>query len=241
MAPLITDTSPLPSSQQKKGVFALLLLLAGYAGLSPQDDSSSPPAVPINDKALHALASFALTLAFYWVVDTTRRRTLHLTLAVCTLGLGAGSELLQALLPNGRDFDLLDVAANVAGSLAALALCSWYHRRMLERRRLRKYAAVPTAADAEGGAGDEDLELGEGPGIGGGHQHEEGVTVAAAAGSSAADAPRATTLEEEVDNWDENAVDAWDEDDLGDVGGGSGPAPGKETDASGDAGKKRSD
>jgi hypothetical protein len=29
---------------------------------------------------------------------------------------------------------------------------------------------------------------------------------------------RAVTLEEQVDNWDENAVDAWDEDDAGDVG-----------------------
>jgi hypothetical protein len=100
-----------------------------------------------------------------------------------------GSEFLQAVVPNGRNFDLFDIVANVAGSLAALGLCSWYHNRMLERKRLAKnYQAV---------SGDgEDLELGEGVGA-----QETGVT----------SGERAQTVEEEVDNWDENAVDAWDE------------------------------
>jgi hypothetical protein len=190
----------------------------------------------VNDKVLHVVTFFALTVVFYWVVDTSRRRTLHATLIICTLALGVGSEFLQALLPNGRDFDLLDVVANMVGSLAGLGLCSWYHKRMLERKRKRKYTAVPTAA-GDGDAGDGDLELGEGPGIssggGGMGDHEEGVTEA--------NRPRATTLEEEVDNWDENAADdAWDEDELGDVGV-SVPAASKDADANGESGKKRSD
>lgn len=161
-----------------------------------------------------------MTLAFYWIVDTTRRRTINLTLLACTLGLGVGSELLQALLPNGRSFDLFDVVANSAGSGVGLALCGWYHKRMLERRRLRKYTAVP---GADGGAeGEEDLELGEGPGISGARSeggHEEGVMNSGSGeGRGSSGGQRATTLEEEVDNWDENAVDAWDEDDMGDVG-----------------------
>ena len=68
---------------------------------------------------------------------------------------------------------------------------------MLERRRLARgsrYTAVPGEDDLV-----DDLELGEGVGAGTGG-HEEGVT-----------APRATTLEDEVDNWDENALDDWDE------------------------------
>ena len=63
--------------------------------------------------------------------------------------------------------------------------------RMLERKRLAKhYQVVP---------GDEepDLELGEGVGA-----QESGTT------STEATAP---TLEDEVDNWDENIEDAWDE------------------------------
>ncbi|KAH6847312.1 hypothetical protein B0I37DRAFT_141859 [Chaetomium sp. MPI-CAGE-AT-0009] len=219
------------------GVFTLLLLLAGYAGLSSlQIDSTT---VPINDKVLHLATFFLLTVAFYWVVDTTRRRTVHLTLVVCGAGLAVGSEFLQAVLPNGRSFDLFDVVANVVGVAAALALCSWYHRRMLERKRVRKYTAVPTGEGGEDGV--EDLELGEGPGIGGGGVsggHEEGVI----GGSNAVGGQRAVTLEEEVDNWDENAVDAWDEDDTGDVGV-SAPTAGKDVEAAGDHGsaKKRSD
>ncbi|KAL2176640.1 uncharacterized protein P884DRAFT_330346 [Thermothelomyces heterothallicus CBS 202.75] len=218
------------------GVFVLLILLAGYAGLSSlQLDETT---LPINDKVLHLLTFFVLTIVFYWVVDTTRRRTAHLTLVVCTAGLGIGSEFIQAVLPNGRSFDLLDIVANLVGSLAGLGLCSWYHKRMLERKRRRKYAAVPSGE--AGGA--EDLELGEGPGIGGASgEHEEGViTMSGAAGAGGGQ--RATTLEEEVDNWDENAVDAWDEDDTGDVGV-SAPASGKNAETGEDnaGAKKRSD
>jgi VanZ family protein len=189
------------------GVFFVLLLLAGYAGLSSLQVESI-----VNDKVLHLVTFFLLTVAFYWIIDTNRRRTLNLTLVVCTLCLGLGSELLQGFLPNGRDFDLYDIVANVVGSLTGLGLCSWYHKRMLERRRSRKqYTAVP------GEETNEDVELGETVFRG---DHEEGVAL-----SEPEIAPRAITdagkssmtLEEEVDNWDENAVDTWDEDDIGDV------------------------
>jgi hypothetical protein len=112
-----------------------------------------------------------------------------MTLAICTLLLGVGSEFVQSILPNDRDFDLYDIVANVVGSLAGLGLCTWYHKRMLERKRQRKtYNAVP-------GEDEEDVELGEG--------QETGIINTA----------RSRTLEEEVDNWDENAVDDWDEGD----------------------------
>ncbi|KAI1080386.1 hypothetical protein F5B20DRAFT_111100 [Whalleya microplaca] len=181
------------------GGFFLLCLIAGYAGLS-----SLQLGGVVNDKVLHVLTFFLLTTVFYWIVDTNRRRTLNLTVVVCTLGLGLGSEFLQGFLPNGRDFDPLDIVANLAGSALALALCSWYHLRMLERKRLRRgYNAVP-GEDAA------DLELGEDVGA---HQ-EEGVM--SAAGNERAAGPAATaSLEEVVDNWDENAVDAWDDEEEG--------------------------
>jgi hypothetical protein len=109
---------------------------------------------------------------------------------VCTLVLGIGSEFLQAFLPNDRIFDLFDIVANEVGSLAALGLSSWYHIRMLERKRLAKnYHAVPGDADL-------DLELGEGVG-----EQESGTT----------NGVPIRTVDEELDNWDENAEDAWDE------------------------------
>ncbi|KAK4100382.1 hypothetical protein N658DRAFT_567498 [Parathielavia hyrcaniae] len=187
------------------GTFATLLLLATYTTLlSPATSSTSPLPTQFNPLLLHALTLLALTTSFYWSLDTTRRRILHLTLLVCGGGLGVGSEVLRAAVISfsssggGGGFEVLNVIANLVGMLAGLGLCAWYHRRMVERKRLRKYTAVPT------GEGEEDLELGEGPGLGG------------------------QTLEEEVDNWDENAIDAWDEeDDAGDVG----AAAGKDADA----------
>jgi len=97
---------------------------------------------------------------------------------------------------NGRNFDYYDILANVLGSVASLALCNWYHKRMLERKRAaRGYGQV---------AGDEaDIELGEGF-----EGQESGVV-------------RPTpTVEEELDNWDENAED-WDDTDVHDTNGGA--------------------
>ncbi|KAJ9426711.1 hypothetical protein QL093DRAFT_2187519 [Fusarium oxysporum] len=150
------------------GVFLLLLLIAAYAGLT-----SIQLGQYVNDKVLHFTTFFALTVVFYWVVDTNRRRVMNMTLVVCTI------------------FDLYDIIANVIGSLLGVGLCSWYHKRMLERKRRRRYSAVP--GEEQG-----DVELGEG--------HESGVME----GNS-----RSQTLEEEVDNWDENQIDDdWDEDEA---------------------------
>ena len=155
-----------------------------------------------SDKVLHFITFFALTITFYFIFDTTRRRVLHFTLVICTFGLGVGSEVVQGLLPNDRDFDALDVLANVLGSLAALGLATWYHRRSAERRRRAKYSVLTGNAPD----GEEDLELGEGAGLQILHENDPGQETGVVA------APK--TVEEEVDTWDEHAEDdAWDEDD----------------------------
>lgn len=180
-------------------MFVLLCLFAAYAGLTPLQLGQY-----VNDKVLHVATFSLLTIVFYWIVDTNRRRTFNMTLIVCTLVLGVGSEFVQSLLPNDRIFDVYDIVANVIGSLAGLAMCSWYHKRMLERRRQRKtYDAVP-------GEDLEDLELGE--------CHHTGVTDPSA---------RQQTLEEEVDNWDEHAPDDWNDEDQANI---SAPCPAPDAD-----------
>ena len=139
--------------------FILLLLFASSLGLLPHSALPSTPTtvqpfIPQqSDKALHFLSFAALTITFYFILDTSRRRVLHLTLFICTLLLGVGSEVVQGLLPNGRDFDPWDVLANVLGSLAAVGVANWYHKRAAERKRRQKYQAL-------GGEDGEDLELG---------------------------------------------------------------------------------
>ncbi|KAI9785879.1 MAG: hypothetical protein M1816_008206 [Peltula sp. TS41687] len=163
------------------GAFLFLLALSAYLGLSKTQ------LMLINDKALHFIDLFLLTLCFYWVLDTSRRRALNFTLIVCTGLLSIGSEFVQGVIPNGRSFDPYDILANTVGSIAALALCSWYHRRMLERKRQAKhYRVVP---------GDEgDVELGEGL------EHSEALEV------------NGISRPHEEDNDDGGQVDGWVED-----------------------------
>lgn len=81
-----------------------------------------------------------------------------------------------------REFDPYDIVANVLGSGLAIALCNWYHKRMIERKRAaRGYNAV---------AGDDELDVELGEGVGG---QETGVV--------------RSTVDDELDRWDENAED----------------------------------
>lgn len=190
------------------GAFGFIILVSAYLGLSPHNDPESgdsniPPSLKLNDKLLHLITFFLLSMTFYWILDTTRRRTLHITMVVCTLALGIGSEVLQALVPNGRSFDPFDVLANIVGSLGAVGMCTWYHKRMMERKRKSRFGAM-----LDGNR--DDVELGVTNGNGNIGEQETGTT-------------RVRTLEEEVDNWDENAVDTWEEGEeadgaAGDVG-----------------------
>ena len=131
------------------GAFVVLTLGTTYLSLS------SIQIPQVNDKALHFLTFFVLTVAFYWILDTTRRRALNLTLLVVTVCLGLGSEALQGFITS-RPFDPLNIAANVVGSLCAIGLCTIYHNRMLERKRKARYGLVPQEGDEEV----EDLEMG---------------------------------------------------------------------------------
>ena len=79
------------------GAFAALILIAAAAGFSPSDYSI--PSYKQSDKALHFVAFFLLTVAFYWILETSRRKVLQFTFLVCTLGLGVASEVVQGLLP----------------------------------------------------------------------------------------------------------------------------------------------
>ena len=130
---------------------------------------------------------------------------------ICTAGLSIGSEVVQALLPNGRDFDPFDILANVVGSALALAACSWYHRRMLERRRKGKHYDIVPGEEPNEGDEERDVELGT---I---RDQETGSVPVAANGPVEPDAgagAKKTDVTEELDNWDENAED-WDEQEPG--------------------------
>lgn len=60
------------------------------------------------------------------------------------------SLLLQLATNNVESLDLYGTLLNILGSLSALGLAAWYHKRMLERKRERsknRYTALATTAD----------------------------------------------------------------------------------------------
>jgi VanZ family protein len=75
----------------------LLIFISAAAGFSPPDYKI--PNYKQSDKVLHFVAFFLITLSFYWVLETSRRKVLQLTFTVCTIGLGCISEVVQGLLP----------------------------------------------------------------------------------------------------------------------------------------------
>ncbi|KAK5159215.1 hypothetical protein LTS14_002357 [Recurvomyces mirabilis] len=207
--------------------FVILLLGAAYLGLS----NPKIPQYGQSDKGLHFFTFFLITLTFYWILEIPRRRAIHVTLLVCTGAFSISSEIVQALLPNGREFDPFDILANVVGSALALTLCSWYHKRMLERKRKNKhYDIVPgdEPADDEEDV-ERDVELGNVSG-----QESGTVSVEANGQAEAGATSKATNVTEELDNWDENEED-WD-----DGGGGNAAAASTANETEPDP-KKRTD
>jgi VanZ family protein len=84
------------------GAFLALLVFSAAAGFSPSDYKI--PSYKQSDKVLHFVAFFLITLTFYWILETSRRKLLQVTFTVCTLGLGCVSEVVQGLLPVSYGF-----------------------------------------------------------------------------------------------------------------------------------------
>jgi len=89
-------------------------LLVLYLSLAP---AAVLPKIDLWDKAEHAIAYTALTLA--WLLAFPRR---PVEIAGGVLALGIGVELAQATMHFGRIGHIYDVVANAVGVVAALAL-----------------------------------------------------------------------------------------------------------------------
>ena len=80
--------------------------------------------------------------------------------------------------------------ANLVGVIAAVAMCAWYHKRMLERKRKSRGYHLASGTIAT----DRDVELG-------GLDSRE----------TNSQTSRVGNIEQELDNWDENDEDEWNE------------------------------
>lgn len=107
-------------------VSGLGLAAAMFLMLAP--DVGPPPAIPFQDKIFHALAFACLTGPAVLVLP---RRYLWFW-AAHMLALGAGIEVVQARMGEGRTGDVLDFVADAVGVFIAIGVGRWLRRRFGE-------------------------------------------------------------------------------------------------------------
>ncbi len=95
-------------------IVAFSVIVLAWLTQAPSEDL---PTVNLWDKIEHALAFLALALLYGLLFPKARLRA-----AVAALVLGAVVEVLQAVLPFGRDAEALDLLADAIGVAAGLIL-----------------------------------------------------------------------------------------------------------------------
>ncbi|GGF42360.1 hypothetical protein GCM10011519_15260 [Marmoricola endophyticus] len=94
--------------------FSVLFAASAYAFLSPQ--AQVPGDVPVSDKLVHAVLFVLLA------VTGVRAGLSWRAVLVALLAWAVVSEVLQAVLPIGRDGNVADAVADAAGVLVGLAI-----------------------------------------------------------------------------------------------------------------------
>lgn len=96
------------------------LLVLGVIAGSLLPGHALPTTFGAPDKIKHALAYFLLTVWFAGLYPRSR----HFAIGVALFGLGLALDMLQGLTVT-RSFEWLDIASNVAGIAAGIALSAW--------------------------------------------------------------------------------------------------------------------
>ncbi|HUL81669.1 MAG TPA: VanZ family protein [Gammaproteobacteria bacterium] len=76
----------------------------------------------LNDKLMHFTAYFVLMVWFAGLYPHAK----HVRVGLALLALGAALDILQGVATRTRSFELLDIAADGVGILAALLLSAWF-------------------------------------------------------------------------------------------------------------------
>jgi VanZ family protein len=101
--------------------FGWLLVLGVIAGSLMPAPVVREITPPVSDKLMHFGSYFALMVWFAGLY----RRGRHVLIAAQLLGLGVALDVLQGTATRTRSFEVLDIAADAAGILAALLLSLW--------------------------------------------------------------------------------------------------------------------
>lgn len=111
---------------QRLALMAGLVMLGAVAFLS-LTPSASLPAMSYSDKFYHVIAYLAITASFGIGLPHIRL----IWIMALSLLFGIGIEVAQYATALGRSFSLLDVLANLVGTVLAGALVAWLARSPL--------------------------------------------------------------------------------------------------------------
>ncbi len=98
--------------------FIAAVLVITYNSLIPTHPSDAPKYF---DKVMHLGAYFVLTGLFAFAFPRTKLLTIFLVVSIY----GAGIEVLQGTLAEGRTASLADLLANLIGAALAIGICAW--------------------------------------------------------------------------------------------------------------------
>lgn len=103
-------------------VFITVLSLASFSGTSTVKS-------PVSDKVVHAIFYLVFTLLWYSYLKERTTKGILLKLFLAAFIYGIIIEVLQYIMPFGRNFDTKDILANTTGGFLGIILIKIYEIR----------------------------------------------------------------------------------------------------------------
>ncbi len=103
-------------------IFITVLSLVSFSGTTTIKS-------PVSDKLVHAVFYLAFTLLWYSYLKERRKKYILLKLFLTAVVYGIIIEVLQYMMPYGRNFDTKDILANTAGGFLGIILIKIYEIR----------------------------------------------------------------------------------------------------------------
>ncbi|ORX91177.1 hypothetical protein K493DRAFT_317470 [Basidiobolus meristosporus CBS 931.73] len=123
-------------------VIVVWCLFMAFLGFAPGLE------VEINDKVLHFFCFGFLTSLIYFFLNSPTLAQNVMRAALAALALGLSSEFVQGLLPY-KQFDWLDICANLLGSSVFLGASAAADARLRSRREYRSYTELNRILEEE--------------------------------------------------------------------------------------------
>ncbi len=130
--------------ERKRANFWLAFLWTLFITVLSLINSSSLPDVSISniDKLVHAIFFFILTIVWFLFFKSTRKKKIFVDAIsrsiILAAFLGVCIEIAQEFLTEDRTGDLMDIVADLFGTVIAIPTCYLYYNRYLKVKEITK-------------------------------------------------------------------------------------------------------